>query len=35
MKDQIQKNAARQKVYRVISFVCVGILAFLFAFSLY
>ena len=35
MKDQIQKNAARQKVYLVISFVCVGILAFLFAFSLY
>ena len=35
MKDQIQKNAARQKVYRVISFICVGILAFLFAFPLY
>ena len=35
MKDQIQKNAARQKVYRVISFFCVGILAFLFAFPLY
>ena len=35
MKDQIQKNAARQKVYRVISFICVGIRAFLFAFPLY
>ena len=35
MKDQIQKNAARQKVYRIISFICVGILAFLFAFPLY
>ena len=35
MKDQIQKNAARQKVYRVFSFICVGILAFLFAFPLY
>ena len=35
MKDQIQKTAARQKVYRVISFICVGILAFLFAFPLY
>ena len=35
MKDQIQKNAARQKVYHVISFICVGILAFLFAFPLY
>ena len=35
MKDQIQKNAARQKVYRVISFICVGILACLFAFPLY
>ena len=35
MKDQTQKNAARQKVYRVISFICVGILAFLFAFPLY
>ena len=35
MKDQIQKNAARQEVYRVISFICVGILAFLFAFPLY
>ena len=35
MKDQIQKNAAQQKVYRVISFICVGILAFLFAFPLY
>ena len=35
MKDQIQKNAARQKVYRAISFICVGILAFLFAFPLY
>ena len=35
MKDQIHKNAARQKVYRVISFICVGILAFLFAFPLY
>ena len=35
MKDQIQKNAARQKVYRVISSICVGILAFLFAFPLY
>ena len=35
MKDQIQKNAARQMVYRVISFICVGILAFLFAFPLY
>ena len=35
MKDQFQKNAARQKVYRVISFICVGILAFLFAFPQY
>ena len=35
MKDQIQKNAARQKVYRIVSFICVGILAFLFAFPLY
>ena len=35
MNDQIQKNAARQRVYRIISYICVGILAFLFAFPLY
>ena len=35
MKDQIQRNAARQKAYRIVSFICVGILAFLFAFPLY
>ena len=35
MNDQIQKNATRQKVYRIFSFICVGILAFLFAFPLY
>ena len=35
MHDQIQKNASRQKAYRIFSFICVGILAFLFAFPLY
>ena len=35
MNDQIQKNATRQRVYRIISYICVGILAFLFAFPLY
>ena len=35
MNDQIQKNAARQRVYRIISYICVGILAFMFAFPLY
>ena len=35
MNDQIQKNATRQRVYRIFSYICVGILAFLFAFPLY
>ena len=35
MNDNIQRNAVRQKTYRIISYIIVGILAFLFAFPLY
>ena len=35
MSDNIQRNATKKRVYRIVSFICVGILAFLFAFPLY
>ena len=35
MSDNIQRNATKKRVYRIVSFLCVGILAFLFAFPLY
>ena len=35
MNDNIRRNAVRQKTYRIISYIIVGILAFLFAFPLY
>ncbi len=35
MSDNIQRNAAKKRIYRIFSFICVGILAFLFAFPLY
>ena len=35
MSDNIQRNATRKKVYRIVTFLLVGIIAFLFAFPLY
>ena len=35
MSDNIQRNATRKKVYRIVTFLLVGIIAFLFAFPRY
>ena len=35
MSDNIQRNATRKKVYRIVTFLLVGIIAFLFAFPQY